>query len=265
MRAKSFTAIALSAALVLTPSLTACSSSSPTSTSSDSAQTQSTEATKPVELTSNDTTKVKAEIPESWTTKTSGSNLVFVTPSDFDGIIEIGVDIHPMSAFKSDTEILAYWKEQISYISSEWSKISDDSSVAPVYEATLQMEGKKNSKGYIRVAISGDTSVGVEALASAADYDKAEAELRKVVDSFTVENPEKPNYSTSTTTTNSTTSNNSSSGSSSSATTSQKKALSRAKSYLKSNNFSYSGLIDQLEYEGFTSEQAEHGADSQDL
>ena len=55
---------------------------------------------------------------------------------------------------------------------------------------------------------------------------------------------------------------NSSSSSSSSATTSQKKALSRAKSYLKSNNFSYSGLIDQLEYEGYSTEDATYGADN---
>jgi SOS response regulatory protein OraA/RecX len=38
-------------------------------------------------------------------------------------------------------------------------------------------------------------------------------------------------------------------------------ALSKAKSYLSFSNFSYSGLIEQLEYEGFSHEEAEYGAD----
>ena len=68
--------------------------------------------------------------------------------------------------------------------------------------------------------------------------------------------------SSSSTSTKSTTDSGSSSSSSSSATTSQKKALSRAKSYLKNNNFSYSGLVDQLEYEGFSEEDATYGVDN---
>ena len=36
-------------------------------------------------------------------------------------------------------------------------------------------------------------------------------------------------------------------------------ALFTAKSYLAYSSFSHSGLIHQLEYEGFTSEQAEYG------
>ena len=38
-------------------------------------------------------------------------------------------------------------------------------------------------------------------------------------------------------------------------------ALAKAESYLRSSAFSYSGLIDQLEYSGFTPEQAKYGAD----
>ena len=34
-----------------------------------------------------------------------------------------------------------------------------------------------------------------------------------------------------------------------------------AKRYLEVSSFSYQGLIDQLEYEGFTHEQAVYGAD----
>ena len=41
-----------------------------------------------------------------------------------------------------------------------------------------------------------------------------------------------------------------------------KQAELKAESYLKFTSFSRKGLIDQLEYEGFTKEQAAHGADS---
>lgn len=47
-----------------------------------------------------------------------------------------------------------------------------------------------------------------------------------------------------------------------SATTSQKNALKMAKSYLGTMPFSYSGLIEQLEYEQFSTEDATYGADN---
>lgn len=46
------------------------------------------------------------------------------------------------------------------------------------------------------------------------------------------------------------------------ATKSQQNALKMAKTYLSSMPFSYSGLIDQLEYEGFSLEDATYGADN---
>lgn len=42
----------------------------------------------------------------------------------------------------------------------------------------------------------------------------------------------------------------------------QKNALSRAKSYLSHSSFSYKGLIEQLEYEEFSHEEAVYGADN---
>lgn len=45
-------------------------------------------------------------------------------------------------------------------------------------------------------------------------------------------------------------------------TTGQKNALSTAKSYLAYTAFSYSGLIKQLEYEGFSKEEAVYGVDN---
>ena len=45
-------------------------------------------------------------------------------------------------------------------------------------------------------------------------------------------------------------------------TVSQQNALKRAKSYLNSNSYSHDGLIKQLEYEGFSNEDATYGADN---
>lgn len=42
----------------------------------------------------------------------------------------------------------------------------------------------------------------------------------------------------------------------------QKNALAKAKSYLNSSSFSYTGLIEQLEYSGFTAEEASFAADN---
>jgi len=46
------------------------------------------------------------------------------------------------------------------------------------------------------------------------------------------------------------------------ATIGEKNALSKALSYLKYSAFSYSGLIDQLEFEGYTYEEAKYGVDN---
>lgn len=46
------------------------------------------------------------------------------------------------------------------------------------------------------------------------------------------------------------------------ATIGQKNALAKAKDYLAFTAFSYSGLIEQLEYEGFSTEEATYGADN---
>lgn len=46
------------------------------------------------------------------------------------------------------------------------------------------------------------------------------------------------------------------------ATMGEKNALSKALSYLKYAAFSYSGLINQLEFEGFTYEEAKYGVDN---
>lgn len=50
--------------------------------------------------------------------------------------------------------------------------------------------------------------------------------------------------------------------SSTSATTGEKNALKSAKDYLSVTSFSYTGLIEQLEYEGYSESEAKYGADN---
>lgn len=50
-------------------------------------------------------------------------------------------------------------------------------------------------------------------------------------------------------------------GNSAGATTGQKNALAKAQQYLSIMAFSYSGLVEQLKYEGFSTEEATYGAD----
>ena len=52
-----------------------------------------------------------------------------------------------------------------------------------------------------------------------------------------------------------------SSGGYSAPKTGNEKALERAKSYLRSSAFSYDGLVDQLEYEGFSESEAKYAVD----
>ena len=51
-------------------------------------------------------------------------------------------------------------------------------------------------------------------------------------------------------------------GNTAAATTGEKNALEKAKSYLRYSAFSYTGLIDQLEYEGYSTSEATYGADN---
>ena len=47
-----------------------------------------------------------------------------------------------------------------------------------------------------------------------------------------------------------------------SATTGEKNALKKAENYLRNMAFSYKGLIEQLEFDGFTTEEATYGVDN---
>lgn len=138
--------------------------------------------------------EVTIEVPTGWEVDESGS-VVAITPDEFDGNIQLGASINPMSAFTSDEEVLSYFESNVSGVSGDWERVSEDDDASPVYQAALDLEGGKESKGYIRVAITGDDAVSIMVLASGEDWLEAQDELNEVVSTFEVGNPKAPNYS----------------------------------------------------------------------
>ncbi len=259
-----FLALAMSVLL----SLAGCSS--PSSQGLDSKV--GAEATKQVSVQIGTTNEVTLDIPETWSVDTS-NNYATITPDDFDGIIQLGVNLSPMSVLTSDEELLADWQETDTTVTGEWKKISDEDDVAPMYESPAKMEGGKNAKGVVRVAISGNDAISVSAYAAGADWEGAEDEIKEVVDTFKVTDPQAPNYADSASDYEAAPVETPESAQGSptpddasnlgyTPSLSQQNALSSARSYLNYTAFSHAGLIDQLEFEGYSTEDATWAADN---
>ena len=230
------------------------------------------EAIKQVSSQIRTTNEVTLDIPESWDVDTS-SGYATITPDDFDGMIQVGVNISPMSALTSDEELLAEWQKTDTTVTGEWQKVSAEDDVAPMYESPAEMEGGKNAKGIVRVVISGDDAIAVMAYAAGSDWGEVKDEIEDVVDTFKVSDPQAPNYSrsssepeiTSTDTSESTEnsiSTDDTEAHGSAQSLSQQNALSTAMSYLDYTAFSHDGLVDQLEFEGYSTKDATWAADN---
>ena len=103
---------------------------------------EETEATKQVSSQIGTTNEVTLDIPESWDVDTS-SGYATITPDDFDGMIQVGVNISPMSALTSDEELLAEWQKTDTTVTGEWQKVSAEDDVAPMYESPAEMEAER--------------------------------------------------------------------------------------------------------------------------
>lgn len=178
----------VSACLVAVLGLTGCSQG-------DTKQVPQEEAMKQVDTTyGTDGGMVTIEVPEGWEVDDSDS-VVAISPDDFDGNIQLGASINPMSAFTSDDEVLAYFKSSGMPVSGDWEKVSEDNGEPPMYEAPLRMSGGKEAKGLARVAISGDYAISLIVLAAGDDWENAQNELKEVASSFEVDGAQTPNYS----------------------------------------------------------------------
>lgn len=106
----------------------------------------------------------------------------------------------------------------------------------------------KDYKGKFELIISGASSYAVTFIVPSDDYSSIESQIDSVLDTITLKNAESPMVIET--------------GRESSETVSQKNAVEKAMSYLRYSAFSYDGLVRQLEFEGFTHDDAVYGADN---
>ena len=176
--------------MLVTLVLAGCNAPAPQGSESQ----KKTEVTKQVSVQVSASNEVTMDIPKAWDVDTSNS-FANITPDDFDGMIQLGVSISPMSAMTSDEELLAEWQKSDTSVTGDWQKVSAENDVAPIYESSAEMEGGKDAKGLVRVVISGDDAIAVSAYAAGADWNDAKDKIEKVVDTFRVSDPQAPNYS----------------------------------------------------------------------
>lgn len=66
------------------------------------------ETAKQVTVQVGDANEVTLDIPEKWDVDTS-NGYATIAPDDFDGILQLGVSLSPVSAVTSDEELLHMW------------------------------------------------------------------------------------------------------------------------------------------------------------
>ena len=151
--------------------------------------------TQTVSITIGNTNKVLLDIPKSWTVDTESDGSATIIPDGFDGIVSLGSNFSPMSTFTSDEEVLAFLEQTFPEINGEWTLVSKKKSAAPIYEAPVQLSGGKKGRGYMRAAISGEDTILVEAIASKDDWSTAKGEIKEVLSTYRLDDPQEPEYS----------------------------------------------------------------------
>lgn len=206
--------------------------------------------------------------PDAWTTKTSENGEYWIYPTA-GGLVQIGYNLKDgmnITKDSSDNDVLSY---STSFIDSALDHESFTNGTRNAITISTRPNGKEASttvtfgldgtiyKGYIALFFVGSDFYSV---LGALPQDSSEAdfnELRSILSSITVEN-----YSQSSTSSSSSSSSESSSSAAPTPTKGQLNALKKAESYLNYSAFSRAGLIDQLEYEGFSTEDATYAVDN---
>lgn len=153
---------------------------------------------------------------------------------------------------------------------------------ARTFKTSVQASGNNAMRGYVKLLLTGDALYSVMVGAPSDSIDELDKVLNQIVDSAILTDTSVPksaldSFFNSKKSEHDTEENVKGSGeneiNSSNAdaasepadptpTASQKNALKKAKSYLNYTAFSYTGLIEQLEYEKFSTEDATYGADN---
>lgn len=162
--------------------------------SSEPVDSFSDRATRSVSYDVSSGLSVSLEIPATRDSEIDdGGAWLNITPDDFDGAIQLGASVSPMSAFGSDQDLLSQWSSEDSTITGDWRQVGGG--ISPVYEATTSLSVGSAAQGIVRVAICGDYAISCYAYAYGDDWrNEAGDEIKTVVSTFSVSNPVAPNY-----------------------------------------------------------------------
>ena len=145
--------------------------------------------------------------------------------------------------------------------------VKEDVSSAVSCTVTIELDKDGTEyRGFVKCLASGNDLYTLLVYVPASDYDNGYDDVIDMIDeSIYVDRSSKPSGTEEAEedeASQSSDGSDSESGQSSSVTVSQANALKSAKSYVSLMNFSYSGLIDQLEFEGYSTEDATWAADN---
>lgn len=208
---------------------------------------------------------VSCDIPSDWEKKVNGS-LYYYYPTVEEGLtfLMIGYSGINQSIFYENNQQSFYEGLQKNVLDSKCVENQRKENKQGIPYASIIMTGTlENTTGkFYNAVFDADDGLVNVALFQSQDCDKDfEQAFYMIVDTVSVE------LETETTTTETTTAATTevvteSTAPTTVATMGQKNALAQAKQYLSFMAFSYSGLIEQLEYEGYSTDEATYGADN---
>lgn len=206
------------------------------------------------------------DIPLDWNVEyKDGSETPTITPDDFDGMMIVGATVKPLSAFADADEAFDHWLE-VDTFSDKETAVDLTTGDVPMRRYSIHEDSGKEAKGFSQVALSGDEAVGIFFICAGSEYEAHADEMKQIMDTIEIVNPEKPRFSNGSTGQSIGTTPGASSAApqqqSTGTTSSQANALDSALAYISRMAFSYSGLIDQLEFEGYSTEDATFAADN---
>lgn len=249
MRKGMFVSVCFAAALALG----GCSSGGG-STANSAAQAATSQ------VTSGDVT---ITVPANWETKAADDG-EYIYP-DYGGLLYLKTDGEMDSSSTSSDE---YYKKVVqgleadgaTTVVSEPSKENIGDAVAIRSQVTYKSDNDVMD-GWNELIISGFNVYNIMFLAPSDEYQSQSDSMQAILDTVALSDAEVPTFHASS---NQSADSSADSGSSSTNQTSvsQANALKMAKNYLDVTAFSHDGLVDQLEYEGFSHDDAVYGADN---
>ena len=170
----------------------------------------------------------------------------------------VGIRLNWYSPIDFGSSLVSGYRFEVQSASTPWLFVSNLS--ASTYSANVKDDDLAGKTLRFRIAAFNSVGVGVFSETNWIEYPSLSSSGGSASTLPSASNPGITTTTTVTTTTTTTTTTPSQSG-----TVSQRNAVSKAASYLRSSAFSRSGLIGQLEYEGFSTSDATYGVDAQNV